>query len=53
MLKSYRHTFRDMLGEIFAGSHVDLNHDPLEPIVNHVKLWDYSTAKELAKYLFV
>ena len=53
VLKSYRLSFRERLEEMFAGSKVDLNYDPLEPIVQHVKLWGYGTAKELAEYSFL
>ena len=53
VLKSYCCTFQDMLGEMFAGSDVDLNYDPLEPTVNNVEVWGYSNAKKLCKHLFV
>lgn len=42
-----------MLGKIFPGSDVDLNHDPTEPTVIEVENLGYSAAKTLCEYLFI
>ena len=51
--RSCCHMLRDMLHEVFAGSDVNLNYDPLEPLAACVELLGYSTARKLSKRLFM
>jgi len=53
VLKSYCSTLQAMLGEIFPGSNVDLNHDPTEPTVSEVEILGYNAAKMLCEHLFI
>jgi hypothetical protein len=53
VLKSLRGTLQETLDNIFPGSDVDMNYDPLIPTANDVKVYGPDQAKKLYELCFV
>lgn len=53
VLKSFCRTLQETLNNIFPGSEVDMNHDPLKPTANDVEVWGPDRAKKLYELWFV
>jgi hypothetical protein len=53
VLKSFCGTLQETLDNIFPGSDVDMNYDPLKPTANDVEVWGPDQAKKLYELCFV